>query len=44
VNFGQQTENPNIFYLTTKTGTDGKALKVDGKIQYDWKAYEKPQN
>jgi hypothetical protein len=41
LNFGQQTENPNVYYLRFKEGQDGKALKVDGKIQYDWMKYDK---
>ena len=43
LNFGQQTEKPDIFYLVTKKDDSGNPLKKDGAFQYDWKAYEKPQ-
>jgi hypothetical protein len=39
LNFGQQTENPNIFYLKLKESPDGKPLKGE----YDWKKFEKQQ-
>jgi|ERR1035437_994419 hypothetical protein len=41
LNFGQQTENPDIFYYTTKeiVGDDGKKKKV-----LDWTPYVKPEN
>jgi hypothetical protein len=43
LNFGQQTEKPDIFYLVTKKDENGNPIKKNGAIQYDWKAYEKGQ-
>lgn len=45
LNFGQQQEDKEVFYLRQKKGPDGKALKdANGYLIYDWTPYDQLKN
>ena len=39
INFGKQQEDTDVYFLRLKKDEQGNTLKVNGKVEYDWREF-----